>query len=82
MRGNRDLFKKIRDTKETFHKDVHIKGQKQCGQKDYGRPSFHPGLGRSLREGNGNPLKYSCLGNPMDRGAWWAPAHGFAKSWA
>ena len=29
-----------------------------------------PGLGRSLGEENGNPLKYSCLGNPMDRGAW------------
>ena len=31
-----------------------------------------PGLGRSLGEGNGNPLQYSCLGNPKDRGAWWA----------
>ena len=31
-------------------------------------------------EGNGNPLQYSCLGNPMDRGAWWAIAHGIAKS--
>ena len=31
-----------------------------------------PGLGRSLGEGNGNPLQYSCVGNPMDRGAWWA----------
>ena len=31
-----------------------------------------PGSGRSLGEGNGNPLKYSCLENPMDRGAWWA----------
>ena len=33
-----------------------------------------PGLGRSPEEGNGNPLQYSCLGNPMDRGAWWAQA--------
>ena len=32
-----------------------------------------PGLGRSPGEGNGNPLKYSCQENPMDRGAWWAP---------
>ena len=40
-----------------------------------------PGLGRSLGEGNGNPLQYSCLGNPMDRGAWWAIGHGVAKSW-
>ena len=39
-----------------------------------------PGLGRSPGEGNGNPLQYSCLENPMDRGAWWATAHGVAKS--
>ena len=31
-----------------------------------------PGLGRSPAEGNGNPLQYSCPGNPMDRGVWWA----------
>ena len=31
-------------------------------------------------EGNGNPLQYSCLANPMDRGAWWAAVHGVAKS--
>ena len=36
--------------------------------------------GRSPRKGNGNPLQYSCLGNPMDRGAWWAAVHGVAKS--
>ena len=40
-----------------------------------------PGLGRSPGEGNGNPLQYSCLGNPMDRGAWQATVHGVAKSW-
>ena len=38
-----------------------------------------PGLGRSPAEGNGNPLQYSCLGNPTDRGAWWATVHGVAK---
>ena len=32
------------------------------------------------REGNGNPLQYSCLENPMDRGAWWATVHGVAES--
>ena len=37
------------------------------------------GLGRSPGEGNGNPLQYSCLGNPMDRGAWWAKVHGVTK---
>ena len=34
-----------------------------------------PGLGRSPGEGNGNPLQYSCLEDPMDRGAWWASVH-------
>ena len=38
-----------------------------------------PGSGRSLGGGNGNPLQYSCLGNPMDRGAWWATVHRVAK---
>ena len=32
-------------------------------------------------EGNGTPLQYSCLENPMDRGAWWAAVHGVARSW-
>ena len=35
----------------------------------------------SLGEGNGNPLQYSCLENPMDGGAWWAAVHGVTKSW-
>ena len=39
-----------------------------------------PGLGRSPGEGNDNPLQYSCLENSMDRGAWQATVHGFAKS--
>ena len=38
-----------------------------------------PGLGRSPGEGNGNPLQYSCLENPMDREAWCATVHGVAK---
>ena len=39
-----------------------------------------PGSGRSLGERHGNPLQYSCLENPMDRGAWWATVHGVTKS--
>ena len=39
------------------------------------------GLGRSPGEGNGNPLQYSCLGNPINRGTWWATVHGVAKSY-
>ena len=38
-----------------------------------------PGSGRSPGEGDGNPLQYSCLGNSMDRGAWWAIVHGGLK---
>ena len=39
-----------------------------------------PGSGRSPGGGHGNPLQYSCLENPMDRGAWWATVHGVAES--
>ena len=45
-----------------------------------GDPRSIPGLGRSPREGNGNPLQYSCLKNPMDSGAWQATIHGVTKS--
>ena len=49
-----------------------------CNAED---PGSIPGLGGSPGEGNGNPLQYYCLENPMDRGAWWATVHGVAKSW-
>ena len=45
-----------------------------------GDPGSIPGSGRSPGEGNGNPLQYSCLENPMEGGAWWATVHGVAKS--
>ena len=44
-------------------------------------PGLIPGLGRSPGEGNGNPLQYSCLENPMDGGTWQATVHGVTKSW-
>ena len=40
-----------------------------------------PGLGRSPGGGHGNPLQYSCLENPVDRGSWWATVHRATKSW-
>ena len=47
---------------------------------DAGDLGLIPGLGRSPGEGNGNPLQYSCLENPMDRGAWWATVHRVART--
>ena len=47
-----------------------------CSAGDLGSISV---LGRSPGEGNGNPLQYSCLENPMDRGAWWATVHGVTR---
>ena len=44
-----------------------------------GDMSSTPGLGRSPGEGNSNPLQYSCLGNPMDKGAWQATVHGITR---
>ena len=45
-----------------------------------GDPDSIPGSGRSPGEENGNPLRYSCVKNPMDRGAWWATVRGVAKN--
>ena len=47
-----------------------------CNAGDLG---LIPGSGRTLGGGHGNPLQYSCLENPMDRGAWWATVHGGPK---
>ena len=50
--------------------------QSACHVGDLG---LIPGLGRSPGEGKDYPLQYSCLGNPMDRGAWWATVHGLQR---
>ena len=50
-------------------------------QGDAGDEGSVPGSGRSPEEGNGQPLQYSCLGKPMNRGAWWVTVHEAAKSW-
>ena len=54
-----------------------LSGEESTSQ--YGRCGFSPRLGRAPGEGNGSPLQYSCLRNPLDRGAWWAAVHGVAK---
>ena len=50
-----------------------------CNLGDSGDEGLIPGSGRSPGGGNGNPLQYSCLGNPMNREAWGAMVHGVAK---
>ena len=48
----------------------------KCNAGDTEDVGLIPGSGRSPGEGNGNPLQYFCLGNPMDTGVWWAMVHG------
>jgi len=48
---------------------------------DAGNPDLIPGWGRFPGEGNGHPLQYSCLKNPVDVDACWATVHGVTKSW-
>ena len=58
--------------------EAHSGGKESaCNMRDLG---LIPGSGRSPGKGNGNPLHYSCLGNPMDREAWRAKVHGVAKN--
>ena len=52
-----------------------------CNAGDMGDASSIPGSGRSPGEENGNPLQYSCLKNPTDRGAWQGSVYGVTKSW-
>ena len=60
--------------------------QNRCGSDgnesvcNVGNPGSIPGSGRSPGEGSGNPLQYSCLENPRDRGAWQVTVHGVTKS--
>ena len=54
-----------------------LSGDRICLQGS--RWGLMPGSGRFPGEGNGNPLQYSCLRNPTDRGAWWATVHGVAE---
>ena len=51
-----------------------------ANERDAGDASSIPGSGRSPGVGNGNPLQYSCLENPVDGGAWWDIVYGVAKS--
>ena len=75
MRGAK-VFSRVLEDRQGFRVGAEVKVS-ACNVGDLGSI---PGSGRSPGEGNGNPLQYSCLENPMDRGAWWATIHGVAKS--
>ena len=60
--------------------DGSVGKESTCNVRDTGDRRSIPGSGRSSGGGHGNPLQYSCLENPMDRGAWWATVYGVAKS--
>ena len=75
--GKSRLTRKDLDTGRHFPGDLDGK-ESACNAGD---PSSIPGSGRSQGEGNGNLFQYSCLENPIDRGALWATVHGVAKSW-
>ena len=70
---------------ERSHNDFRMESSHRlpwCGKEfacQAGDMGSIPGSGGSPREGNGNPLQYSCLGNPMDRGDWQATVHGVTK---
>ena len=89
------LGKTFRSPKENTDLDFNLKDMMQNRAKraslyvaqnskgftcNVGDLSLIPGSGRSPGEGNGYPLQYSCLENPMDRGAWWTTVHGVSKS--
>ena len=55
--------------------------EKKLPLRDLRNRGLIPGSGRSPGGGNGSPLQYSCLENPMEGGAWWAAVYGAAQSW-
>ena len=70
---------------ENLHLTLHVNSSlvaqwlKKNPPTNSGNVGSIPGLGRSPGEGNGKPLQYSCLENPMNKGAWWATVHGVSK---
>ena len=76
------LYEKFKQFCTTHHMSHHFPGssdgkESACNEGD---PGLIPQSGKSPGEGSGNPLQYSCLENPMDRGTWWASVHGVMKS--
>ena len=76
-RGQRNIFYLTMLLDKLGFPDGSDGKESACNEGD---PGLISGLGRFSGEGNGNSLQYSCLGNPMDRGAWWSTVHGVTKS--
>ena len=68
--GRSLVYHIIKNTSPFFSQDFPGGADGKASTYNVGDPGSIPGLGRSSGEGNGNPLQYSCLENPMDRGAW------------
>ena len=77
---SKSLLKIINRRKELIHNMVLVVKNWLASAGDLRGMGWIPGSGRSPGEGNGNPLQYSCPGNPMDRGGWWAIVHAVSKS--
>ena len=70
-------------TFDSMYLNIYSVGKEStCNVGDRGDEGLIPGLGRSSEGGNDNPLQYSCLENPIDRGAWWATVQRVTKSQA
>ena len=87
-RINKLIYDQCKNCKVLLNLICKVPLQDSPGSSDSKAPAYNegdlgsiPGLGRPPGEGNGNPLQYSCLENPMDREAWQATVHGVAKSW-
>ena len=80
MKIRRSIFKILSSIVRDFPNDSVAKNL-PANARDTGDTGSIPESGRSPEGENGNPLLYSCLENPMDRGAWWATVHEVAKSW-
>ena len=71
----------IQNNKKLTSEKSSLVAQTEESACNAGDPGSIPGSGRAPGEGNGNPLQYSFLENPEDRGGWWATVHRVAKSW-
>ena len=78
--GRKQTWQWLKNNQRGFPRGSSSK-ESTCNAGDTGGVGLIPGSGRSSGGGNGNPLQCSCLENPMDRGAWWATAHGVKKNW-